>query len=142
MKYCLFCFYMFSTAAAAQPISPARYVDAQGVEVIHNRGAEPAAGGQVTTPAVAPAIKPRGADPKLQVSAAEQQGRDRDRIAILQQELAAEVKALEAGFLRAKQAKPDQLSAAESQRLTEDMDAHQKNILALHGELRRAGQPR
>ena len=147
MKYCLLAASLLAATAGAAPIAPARYVDAQGVEVIHNRGAEPAvASGQVTTPAEPPAPAPRkpvaaaAIDARMQVSADAQRARDRDRVAILQQELATEVRALEASFQRAKQAAPDKLSAADSRRVTEEMYAHQQNILSLNSELRRASR--
>lgn len=148
MKYCLPVFLLLAGAATAGPIAPARYVDAQGVEIIHNRSGAPVAGeggGVVTVAnATAPAVRPPSQPPvaKMQVSANEQQSRDRDRVAILQQELATEVRALEGAFQRAKQAVPDKLNAADSRRVTEEMYAHQQNILSLHNELRRAGQPR
>lgn len=149
MKYCVLAFAVLAASAGAAPIAPARYIDAQGVEVIHNRGAEPApaavtGAGQITTPAeVAAPRKPVASvanDARMKVSADTQRDRDRDRVAILKEELATEVRALEATFQRAKQATPDKLSAADSRRVTEEMYAHQQNILSLHGELRRAGQ--
>lgn len=152
MKYCLLTICLLGGAGAvpAAPIAPARYIDAQGVEVIHNRGAEPAppaavvGAGQVTTPAeIAPPRKPVASvanDARMKISADAQRERDRDRVAILKEELANEVRALEATFQRAKQASADKLSAADSRRVTEEMYAHQQNILSLHSELRRAGQ--
>lgn len=81
-------------------------------------------------------------DPRLRVSMAEQEARDRGRVDILQQELEAEVRSLDAATKRAQRAAADKLSAAQVQRVTEELNEHQRNILALHAELRRARNPR
>jgi len=143
-------------AVAGGPVSSARYIDAQGVEVIHNRNAETATGqpvagpeGVVTNLGAQDQARRRQTpdigvqnDPKLRVSAAEQEQRDRGRVDILQQELEAEVRSLEAVTRRAQRAAADKLSAAQVQRVTEELNEHQQNILALHAELRRARSAR
>ena len=130
-----------SSHAAAQ-ISALRYIDKQGIEVIVNRdagrpaelpGAPPAA-----MPAPAPAVK-AARDPKLQIAAAEQDRRDRDRVGILQQELDSEARKY-AALMQRSQPGPgaEKLSAADAQRLTEELYDRQKNIQSLNAELRRA----
>lgn len=138
--------------AGNQAISAARYVDAQGVEVIHNRNAElpmsaPAAQGSVTVAkAAAPtsaAVAATPVDPKLRVAPAEQALRDRDRVAILQQELETESRKYESAWMRLQGAKgTEKPGAVATQRMNEELDDHQKNIQALHAELRRAGAAR
>jgi hypothetical protein len=123
--------------AGADKIAPARYVDAQGVEVIHDRGSsapprEDAAGAPGREAAPAPA------DPRLAIRPAEQARRDEDRIAILEQELKEESRAyadLLGQAAGAARARPEPAQAA---RLNEQLVAHQKNIQALNQELRRA----
>lgn len=82
-------------------------------------------------------------DPKLQVSAAEQARRDRDRVAILQQELDVEARKYEAAFQRAQGGGPDNKpNADDAQRINEELYERQKNIQALTAELRRARSER
>jgi hypothetical protein len=136
---------LWAAGAAAAPVSAARYIDAQGVEVIHNRDTEPAVG-QVQALAPRSRKPPSGEllyDPKLQVSSAEQGQRDRDRVGILQQELEAEARKYEALVKRAQGAgATNKPSAADAQRMNEELYDHQKNIQALNAELRRARNPR
>jgi hypothetical protein len=75
----------------------------------------------------------------LRISAAEQNMRDRDRVGILQEELAAEARKYAAAMQRAQDAgnKAVKLSAGDSLRLTQELYDHQKNIQALNSELRR-----
>ena len=137
--------------AGNQAISAARYVDAQGVEVIHNRNAElplsvsapaPATQGSVTVAKAAP-LAAGPVDPKLRVAPAEQALRDRDRVAILQQELETESRKYESAWMRLQGAKgTEKPGAVATQRMNEELDDHQKNIQALHAELRRAGAAR
>lgn len=134
------------TAAAADSVSAQRYVDAQGVEVIQNRSpagtagavkqlsgaTERAASGKLAAPASG--VR----DAHFQVSAGEQAARDLDRVAILEQELNNEMRAI---------AEMSRLSAAlagaspgtqDPVRVKERMNDHEKNIAALQAELRRA----
>ncbi|MBD8625841.1 hypothetical protein IFT64_02705 [Oxalobacteraceae sp. CFBP 8753] len=133
-------------------ISATRYIDDQGVEVIVNRNAaarnsllaqpaqpaQPADGGLTSPAAGAPAVR-AAPEPMLRISAAEQDRRDRDRIGILQEELATEARKYAAAMQRAQNAgnKTNKLSATDSQRLTQELYDHQKNIQALNSELRR-----
>lgn len=135
-----------ASANADDSISARRFIDAQGVEVIHNRTQAPAAGAvkQITDATeragsvklAAPAAD--GRDSRFQVSAREQSARDLDRVAILEQELDKEMRAIaEISRLSAALAgtKP---SAPDSVRIKERMNDHQKNVAALQAELRRA----
>jgi hypothetical protein len=130
-----------AAAAAAGPIAPARYVDAQGVEVIHNRG-EAAAGLAGEAGAVGGAVgsadTPARADPKLTIQPAQQAQRDADRIAILDQELQAESRAYADLWTRLYGARTAPPGSADAARLNAELVAHQKNIQALNAELRRA----
>jgi hypothetical protein len=130
-------------ATTAGPIAPARYIDAQGVEVIHDRGA-PAVDAIPTAPqpgTSAPAPVPASGaavSPKLTIAPAEQAARDRDRVTILEQELDRESHAYADLWARLnappRTPRPVPEDAA---RMTEQLSAHQKNIQALHAELRR-----
>lgn len=135
-----------AAAAANAPVSAARYVDAQGVEVIHNRNAELPSGAAAAASAPAQgkigSVRAQPAsnappDPRLQISADEQQRRDRDRVAILQAELDVESRRYEAAWQRL-QGGDNKNGAAAVQRMNEELHDHQKNIEALHAELRRA----
>lgn len=138
------------TAAAGHAtaqIAALRYIDKQGIEVIVNRdagrpadaAAAPApAATSVVMPTVSPALK-TARDPKLQIAAAEQNMRDRDRIGILQQELDSEARKYAALVQRSQPgAGAEKLSAAYAQRLTEELYDRQKNIQSINAELRRA----
>lgn len=127
-------------AAAAGPIAPVRYIDAQGVEVIHDRGA-PAVDAIPTvfkTSMPAPVPVP-AASPKLTIAPAEQAARDRDRVAILEQELDRESRAYADVWAKlnppARTPKP---APEDAVHMSEQLSAHQNNIQALHAELRRA----
>lgn len=123
---------------AAAQISALRYIDKQGIEVIVNRDAARPADLQVAQPSAAPAVK-AVRDPKLQIATAEQDRRDRDRVGILQQELDSEARKY-AALMQRSQPGPgaEKLSAADAQRLTEELYDRQKNIQSLNAELRRA----
>jgi hypothetical protein len=130
MKAILLAFLLMHTVAIAGPVSAVRYVDSQGVEVIHDRAsAKPAA--TTRTPPRAGAI----AAPALQVSVAEQTARDLDRIAILEQELAAESQQYAGAAQRLQAAGPT--GAADTARLPSSSRRREGNIKALHAELRR-----
>lgn len=155
MKILAFLFMLGWSMTATAQIEATRYIDAQGIEVIHNRNA--GAGSQVakTTedarvkvgPLVTPVIPSKvrqvastsAQDPRMQISAGEQASRDRDRVAILQEELTLEAGKYADAFKRS-QDKPEgrKLSAAEIQRINEELYEHQRNIQSLHAELRRA----
>jgi len=141
----------------AQSIDAERYVNAQGVEVIQGRRSAPpvqtvpGTDGSAT-PAGAPAAgvgpsRPAartgdaaGARPAaFQIGAGEQGARDRERLAILKQEMDAENSALEQKVrilsnaqLRAK-LDPEQLK-----RLQETTLEHERNIRSLTSEINRA----
>lgn len=143
---CMLPLFLFSADAGAQ-IAARRYVDAQGMEVIVNRDAvrgeedgkvaaigAPAAARAAGAPLLAARVMQ---DPKMRISAGEQDRRDRDRLGILQQELDNEARKYAAAMARAQQKGATPLSAADQQRLTEELYDHQKNIQALNAELRR-----
>jgi len=126
----------------AQSIDAERYVNAQGVEVIQGRRSAPpvqtvpGTDGSAT-PAGAPAAGARPA--AFQIGAGEQGARDRERLAILKQEMDAENSALEQKVrvlsnaqLRAK-LDPEQLK-----RLQETTLEHERNIRSLTSEINRA----
>jgi hypothetical protein len=129
-----------AAAAAAGPIAPARYVDAQGVEVIHNRGDAAGLAGEAGAvgSAVGSADTPARADPKLTIQPAQQAQRDADRIAILDQELQAESRAYADLWTRLYGARTAPPGSADAARLNAELAAHQKNIQALNAELHRA----
>lgn len=142
-------------SACAQDAPTQRYIDAQGVEIIQNRGALRPGSGKSFAPAQEPAQDPtrilstrRGAappasavDPKLLIGAREQGARDEEREAILRQELAQETRKFDAATRALTQAE----QAARSQpqvgavltQLKEILHAHQQNIESLGAELRR-----
>lgn len=140
----------------AQSIDAERYVNAQGIEVIQGRRAAPPATAPAapapdagaalapapSAPARAPLVTGNAAQAKpaaFQIGAGEQDARDRERLAILKQEMQAENSALEQKVrilsnaeLRSK-LDPDQLK-----RLQETTLEHERNIRALTAEIRRA----
>lgn len=140
----LACLACSAGAASAQQAPAQRYIDAQGVEIIQNRdAARPAQAAQPRAGAVrtAPAAAAAAADPKLQVSAAEQSARDLDRAAILREELAQEMRKFEAAskaLVQGEQAARAQPQAGSAlPRLKEILHTHQQNIEAISAELRR-----
>ncbi|MEW6021103.1 MAG: hypothetical protein AB1807_03070 [Pseudomonadota bacterium] len=128
----------------AQQAPAQRYMDAQGVEIIQNRNA-PRQGGMdmPRTTASKAATVPDGAaaDPRLQVSAAEQSARDRDREAILREELGHETAKFEAAskaFVKAEQAARGQPQVeGVLKQLKEVLHTHQQNMESLTAELQR-----
>jgi hypothetical protein len=91
----------------------------------------------VSFPARSPASP--GGDVKLQIPAATQRSRDRDRLTILTQELASESEAFESKFkIMQTPALKAKLNAQEAVRLQETLLDHEKNIRALHAEIGRA----
>ena len=139
----------------AQSADASRYVNAQGVEVIQGRRVAPPAAPRVDAPAsadeppqpqaTAARPNPRAADAgpakraAFQIAAGEQDARDRDRLAILNEEMRSENAALESKIrvlqspaVRAK-LDPEQLK-----RLQETTLEHEKNIRALTSEINRA----
>lgn len=136
----------------AQSIDAERYVNAQGVEVIQGRRVTPLAAPASVPEADNAAVPPTPARPVVrtepaaqarpaafQIGAGEQDARDRDRLAILKQEMHAENSALEQKIrilqspaMRAK-LDPEQLK-----RLQETTLEHERNIRALTTEINRA----
>lgn len=133
--------WLWTGSAAALPVSATRYIDAQGVEVIHNRNVEARA---VPAPADSGRTEPAKPlamlyDSKLRISPAEQDRRDRDRVGILQQELEAETRKYQELWQRAQTRRGmEKPNAAQAQRMTEELYEHQTNIKALNAELKRA----
>ena len=138
----------------AQSIDAQRYVNAQGVEVIQSRPqpkleetpSQPSKStlnikeninnSKPLTPAQGSQHSSSG---KLQISTIEQGERDRERLAILNQELMSEVAALQtkSKILHSPTMKA-KLSEQELQRLQETTNAHEQNIRALNSEISRA----
>lgn len=134
----------------AQSIDAERYVNAQGIEVIQGRraalAAAPAPEAENATVQSTPARPVLRTEPAaqarpaaFQIGAGEQDARDRDRLAILKQEMHAENSALEQKIrilqspeMRAK-LDPEQLK-----RLQETTLEHERNIRALTAEINRA----
>lgn len=128
------------STASAGSIAPARYVDAQGVEVLHGRGT-PADGPRAPVPAVRKDANAVVLDPKLVIPPAEQAARDNDRVTILQDELKEESRTYADVWSRLKvTGRRDNLGAEEIVNLNAKLVSHQKNIEALNNELRRAKQ--
>lgn len=149
MKTILSLLFLLGAGAANAQISATRYIDADGVEVIQNRAAAVpvAASAQAAPVPVAFAKKANKDellyDSKFHVSAAEQAGRDRDRVAILQHELDTESRKYEAAHKRIQDsAAGNKPSADEAKLMTENLYDHQKNIQTLNAELRRARHTR
>ncbi len=143
IRTAVLCVCLGAMGQAAAQIAANRYVDAQGVEVIVNRDAartpdKAEIAGAPSKPADKGGLQPARLmlDPKLRISAAEQDRRDRDRVGILRQELEMEAGKY-AALVQKTQPGAGKLSAAETQRLTEELYAHQKNIESLNAELRR-----
>jgi hypothetical protein len=149
MKSILLLLLLLGAGAANAQISATRYIDADGVEVIQNRSAAVPVAASPKAPPV-PVAHARKVnkdellyDAKFNVSATEQAQRDRDRVAILQQELDTESRKYEAAYKRVQDsAAGNKPSADEAKRMTEDLYDHQKNIQALNTELRRARHTR
>ncbi|PHV07910.1 hypothetical protein CSQ96_08455 [Janthinobacterium sp. BJB412] len=134
----LYCGAACGAAAGEAPLSATRYIDAQGVEMIQNR-ARPAPAAAVVQAPAALAAKPSAAAraPGWQISAAEQAGRDQDRLDILKQELAAEVRLYESVTKALAGVAGKTTDASGQARLYRDLNEHQKNIQSLHAEIRR-----
>ena len=108
-----------------------RYRDGQGIEMI---------GGRTTAipdaVSVPPALAARQATPlRLQITAHEQQARDRDRLAILRHELDAELAALQENIAHSRGLAHEPL-----QRSREQLRRHQQNIRDLHAEISRTSK--
>ena len=108
-----------------------RYRDGQGIEMI---------GGRTTAipdaVSVPPALAARQAAPlRLQITAHEQQARDRDRLVILRQELDAELAALQENIARSRSLANEPL-----QRSREQLRRHQQNIRDLRAEISRTSK--
>jgi hypothetical protein len=151
-------FGLATPALQAQSIDAPRYVNAQGVEVIQGRrapsvpvpavavgegGRQGAAPGPTSKTVKMQADAAQARPASYQIGAGEQQQRDRDRRAILEDELRAEhvsldskIRVLQSAELRGK-LDPDALK-----RLQETTLDHEKNIRALHAELTRAKKSR
>lgn len=150
-------FGLATPALQAQSIDAPRYVNAQGVEVIQGRrapsapvaaavgedGRQGAAPGPTSKTVKMPADAAQARPASYQIGAGEQQQRDRDRRAILEDELRAEhvsldskIRVLQSAELRSK------LDSDALKRLQETTLDHEKNIRALHAELTRAKKSR
>jgi hypothetical protein len=140
----LYCGAACGAAAGEGALSATRYIDAQGVEMIQNRARPAPAAAVAQAPAPASvAARPAAAQPAAarapgwQISAAEQAGRDQDRLDILKQELAAEVRLYESVTKALAGVAGKTTDAPGQARLYRDLNEHQKNIQSLHAEIRR-----
>lgn len=143
MKRCIIIIYLMSAGGAWAQAAPAqRYMDDQGVEIIQNRAAPPRpAVAVVAAREPAPGPAQTTADPRLRIGQAEQAARDRDREAVLREELGQETRKFEAATKALAQAehaaRSQPQAAAILKQLKEVLHAHQQNILSLHAELQR-----
>ncbi|MET3139947.1 hypothetical protein AAKU61_004330 [Undibacterium sp. GrIS 1.2] len=158
MKYILltcptFLFLTISGTLSAQSVDAQRYVNAQGVEVIQSRQQFLPDNTSTLPVKPTPVIKenisnpntlmhsqsnPASLNTKLQISTKEQAQRDHERAAILNQELANEVTALQTKLkiLNSPSMKA-KLSDQELLRLQETASAHEQNIRSLNSEINR-----
>ena len=114
-----------SLAAAGHGGEAVRYRDAQGIEII---------GGRAT---LAPApLAQQAAPARWQIAPPEQQARDRERLAILRQELANEMAAIDTSAHS-----PPARDAESPNRAREQLRRHQQNIHDLNAEIRRITDP-
>lgn len=131
-------------------VTAPRYLDAQGIEVIHGRNV-PSPAKQTEAPHPAPIVRGTKYEPpsdgaphdtRLQIGVAEQNARDRDRVGILQQELTVEMQEYQRAAKRLEEARRSKTGAEVLARIQEEANEHGKNIQALNAELRRAGAAR
>lgn len=108
-----------------------RYRDRQGIEMIGGR----AAAMTVATPQLPALAAQRTGPVRLQITAHEQQARDRDRLAILRQELDAELAALQENIAHSRGLANEPL-----QRSREQLRRHQQNIRDLRAEISRTSK--
>lgn len=141
-----------SDSLFARSIEADRHVNAQGIEFIQSRSVPAPKVELAETPKLVTSIKSSIADIKpmtisvvkhgrasdFQISSREQFARDRDRIAILNQELMSETSAFQADWktLHTPNLKAA-LSKSEALRLEEAISDHEKNIRALNAEIGR-----
>lgn len=129
--------------AATSATEAPRYVNAQGIEIIHNRAAMPSASESISVPAARVSrssilVSQPQREQRAMVSAKEQGDRDKDRAAILQQELGSETTRYQ-GVLNAL-SQPnvkERIGDAEWQRLQFARGLHEENIKALNAEIGR-----
>lgn len=144
-SYCAVACAVITYNAAAQSTEAARYVNNQGIEVIQARAApKPADTGASQSSAKASGEQEAGAvrsvsvaaNPKLHVSASQQMARDKERLAILNQELLKELGEYETKtkVLRSP-ALSGKLAEAELTRMRELAGEHEKNIRSLQAEI-------
>ncbi len=133
--------------ASAQTTDATRYTNAQGVEVIQNRPPAPLAATAAAPAAVTekpantgkPAKEAASAhDARFQIAAREQNERDRDRLAILRQELLKEMEDYQtkSRILHSPSMKSS-LTEEQLQRLQQTAHAHEQNIRDLNAEINR-----
>lgn len=126
-------------ASDAHGAEAVRYRDGQGIEIIGGRASAIPA---TVAPPVMPVTRSaplrlqrmQQAEPaRLHVTAHEQQARDRDRLAILRQELDAELAAVQENIAHSRGLAHEPL-----QHSREQLRRHQQNIRDLHAEISRA----
>lgn len=116
------------TMAPGHATEAMRYRDPQGIDIIRNRAS-------AAPPATPTSVPPRSpVEPaRFQIPMQEQQARDRDRLAILRQELATELDALASQQHQARSTDPEQ-----ARRMGAQQHRHQQNIRDLTAEIERA----
>lgn len=130
--------------AGAQTSEAARYTNQQGIEIIQNRPAEqPASASKPTVAAAKPsAPEPAAAgvrDARFQISPKDQAERDRDRLAILRQELLKEMEGYQAkNKILHSPSMQASLTDDQLQRVRDTAHAHEQNIRDLNSEINRA----
>lgn len=131
----LYCGGAAAAAGTDGASSATRYIDAQGVEIIQNR-AKPAP--PATAPvSPAPKVSSAARDPGWQIGATEQAERDRDRLDILKQELADQVRLYESVMKSLAGVAGKTTEAPDQARLYRNLHEYQKNIQSLNAEIRR-----
>lgn len=127
--------------ACAQTSEAARYTNQQGIEIIQNRPAEqPATASKLPVEAAKPrAPEPAAAkDARLQISAKDQAERDRDRLAILRQELLKEMEGYQAkNKILHSSSMQASLTDDQLQRVRDTAHSHEQNIRDLNSEINR-----
>ena len=127
--------------AGAQTSEAARYTNAQGIEVIQNRQAElPAVAAKPAAEAPRPRAPDTAAvhDARFTISAREQNDRDRDRLAILRQELMKEMEGFQAkNKILHSTSMQASLTEEQLQRVRDTSHAHEQNIRDLNAEINR-----
>lgn len=152
MKYLFLLLFLFSIATASSAVGAGmtdaeRYVDMQGIEVIHNRGAVLVTGNSTSSNErktsaslqsrpVLTANNLQFVESKMQIQKQEQQKRDGDRLSILNQEMMTEASAYQAIWraLHVPKMKAS-LDNESTRKLQQSLNEHEQNIRSLTSEI-------